>query len=196
MHSVDLYRSLEKTDTPPGWRECGSIKIASTPERMQEIRRQIGWAKTFGLDLKEISLGEIKDLEFKGYVKILDDQCSEVIVKTKAINLFELKEDNSIDAMFKSFWENYPIRVGTRILRSKDINSKESTEVKRKLGNYLKVPGNYDKLMKGLRNELILRKKDNSLVYMQMIITYVNQRTWEKYYDMEEEEPIQKVEGI
>jgi len=39
MHSVDLYRSLEKTDTPPGWKECGSIKIASTPERMQEIRR-------------------------------------------------------------------------------------------------------------------------------------------------------------
>ena len=48
--------------TRVGWKECGSIKIASTPERMQEIRRQIGWAKTFGLDLKEISLGEIKDL--------------------------------------------------------------------------------------------------------------------------------------
>jgi len=62
MHSVDLYRNLEKTDTPPGWKECGSIKIASTPERMQEIRRQIGWAKTFGLDLKEISLKEIKEL--------------------------------------------------------------------------------------------------------------------------------------
>ncbi|MEI7722955.1 MAG: FAD-dependent oxidoreductase [Actinomycetota bacterium] len=62
MHSVDLYRTLERTDTPPGWKECGSIKIASTPERMQEIRRQIGWAKTFGLDLNEISLGEIKDL--------------------------------------------------------------------------------------------------------------------------------------
>ena len=62
MHSVDLYRNLEKTDTPPGWKECGSIKIASTPERMQEIKRQIGWAKTFGLDLKEISLSEIKEL--------------------------------------------------------------------------------------------------------------------------------------
>ena len=62
MHSVDLYRNLEKTETPPGWKECGSIKIASTPERMQEIRRQIGWAKTFGLDLKEISLKEIKEL--------------------------------------------------------------------------------------------------------------------------------------
>ena len=62
MHSVDLYRKLEGSLTPPGWRECGSIKLASTPERMQEIRRQVGWAKTFGLDLKEISPREAQEL--------------------------------------------------------------------------------------------------------------------------------------
>ena len=62
MHSVSLYRELEKSDTPPGWRECGSIKIASTPERMAEIRRQIGWAKNFGLDLHEISPAQVKEL--------------------------------------------------------------------------------------------------------------------------------------
>lgn len=62
MHSVDLYRTLEKGDHPPGWRECGSIKIASTPERMQEIRRQIGWARNFGLDLQEISPAEVQEL--------------------------------------------------------------------------------------------------------------------------------------
>ena len=62
MHSVDLYRRLQKTDTPPSWRECGSIKLATTPERMEEIRRQIGWARTFNLDLKEISPKEAQDL--------------------------------------------------------------------------------------------------------------------------------------
>ncbi|MBI3429233.1 MAG: FAD-dependent oxidoreductase [Actinobacteria bacterium] len=62
MHSVDLYRKLEGTETPPGWKECGSIKLASTPERMEEIRRQIGWARTFGLDLKEISPKEAQNL--------------------------------------------------------------------------------------------------------------------------------------
>ena len=62
MHSVELYRKLQATDTPPSWRECGSIKLASTPERMQEIRRQIGWARTFGLDLHEISPQEAKAL--------------------------------------------------------------------------------------------------------------------------------------
>ena len=62
MHSVDLYRKLEVTDTPPSWKECGSIKLASTPERMEEIRRQIGWAKTFGLDLQEISPQQAQEL--------------------------------------------------------------------------------------------------------------------------------------
>ena len=61
MHSAYLYRELQKSDTPPSWVECGSIKIASTPERMEEIRRQIGWAKTFGLDLHEISPAEVKE---------------------------------------------------------------------------------------------------------------------------------------
>ena len=62
MYSVDLYRKLQDSETPPSWRECGSIKLASTPERMQEIRRQIGWAKTFGLDLHEISPQEAHNL--------------------------------------------------------------------------------------------------------------------------------------
>ncbi len=62
MHSVDLYRKLQASETPPSWRECGSIKLASTPERMQEIRRQIGWAKSYGLDLHEISPQEAQNL--------------------------------------------------------------------------------------------------------------------------------------
>jgi sarcosine dehydrogenase len=60
MYSVQLYRELEKSQSPVSWRECGSIKIASSKQRMEEIRRQIGWAKTFGLDLQEISVSEIK----------------------------------------------------------------------------------------------------------------------------------------
>ena len=61
MHSVNLYRELESSETPPSWVECGSIKLASTPERLEEIRRQIGWAKTFGLDLHEISPKEAQE---------------------------------------------------------------------------------------------------------------------------------------
>lgn len=57
QYSVELYRTLDA-----GWTECGGIKLASTPERMAEIRRQIGWARTFGLPLEEISVAEAAEL--------------------------------------------------------------------------------------------------------------------------------------
>ncbi|MFI6630409.1 FAD-dependent oxidoreductase [Nonomuraea fuscirosea] len=57
QYSVELYRTLDA-----GWTECGGIKLATTPERMEEIRRQIGWARTFGLPLEEISVAEAVEL--------------------------------------------------------------------------------------------------------------------------------------
>ncbi|PZG15366.1 GcvT family protein [Nonomuraea aridisoli] len=57
QYSVELYRTLDA-----GWTECGGIKLAATPERMAEIRRQIGWARTFGLPLEEISVAEAVEL--------------------------------------------------------------------------------------------------------------------------------------
>jgi glycine cleavage system aminomethyltransferase T/glycine/D-amino acid oxidase-like deaminating enzyme len=63
MHSVDLYRRIgEETDFDPGWVECGGIRLASSEERMEELRRQAGWAKTFGLPLELISAAEAKEL--------------------------------------------------------------------------------------------------------------------------------------
>ncbi|MEV4371388.1 FAD-dependent oxidoreductase [Nonomuraea sp. NPDC049637] len=57
QYSVELYRTLDA-----GWTECGGLKLASTPERMAEIRRQIGWARTFGLPLEEIPVAAAVEL--------------------------------------------------------------------------------------------------------------------------------------
>ena len=63
MHSVDLYRRIgQESDFDPGWTECGGIRLASTEERMEELRRQAGWAKTFGLPLELISAEEAQEL--------------------------------------------------------------------------------------------------------------------------------------
>ncbi|HKZ15588.1 MAG TPA: FAD-dependent oxidoreductase [Solirubrobacterales bacterium] len=63
MHSVDLYRRIgQESDFDPGWTECGGIRLASTEERMEELRRQAGWAKTFGLPLELISAAEAQEL--------------------------------------------------------------------------------------------------------------------------------------
>jgi 4-methylaminobutanoate oxidase (formaldehyde-forming) len=61
-YSVELYRELQAGDTPPGWVECGSIRLASTQERWQEISRQSGWAASSGLELHTISAQEAQDL--------------------------------------------------------------------------------------------------------------------------------------
>lgn len=62
MYSVELYRTLQKGEHAPGWVESGGIRLACTPERLEEIRRQIGWARTFDLPLREISAAEAAEL--------------------------------------------------------------------------------------------------------------------------------------
>ena len=63
MNSVELYRTLEdEVGLETGWHEVGSLRLASSEERMQELRRQAGWAKTFGLPLELVSAEEAKNL--------------------------------------------------------------------------------------------------------------------------------------
>jgi glycine cleavage system aminomethyltransferase T/glycine/D-amino acid oxidase-like deaminating enzyme len=50
MDSVELYRTLDC-----GWVQCGGIRLACTPEREQEVLRQVAWARTFGLALELVS---------------------------------------------------------------------------------------------------------------------------------------------
>lgn len=63
MYSAALYRELaQDPDTDPGWVECGGIRLACTPERMEELERQVGWAETFGLPLHRMTPAEAQDL--------------------------------------------------------------------------------------------------------------------------------------
>jgi 4-methylaminobutanoate oxidase (formaldehyde-forming) len=56
MDSVELYRTLDC-----GWVQCGGIRLACTPEREQEVLRQVAWARTFGLPLELISPEEARE---------------------------------------------------------------------------------------------------------------------------------------
>jgi glycine cleavage system aminomethyltransferase T/glycine/D-amino acid oxidase-like deaminating enzyme len=63
MSSVELYRTLEaEVGLETGWREVGSLRLGSSAERMEELARQAGWAKTFGLPLELISAQEAQEL--------------------------------------------------------------------------------------------------------------------------------------
>jgi glycine cleavage system aminomethyltransferase T/glycine/D-amino acid oxidase-like deaminating enzyme len=63
MSSVELYRTLgDEVGLETGWHEVGSLRLASSPERMEELTRQAGWAKTFGLPLELIPPEEAQRL--------------------------------------------------------------------------------------------------------------------------------------
>jgi glycine cleavage system T protein len=63
MDSVELYRRLgDEVGLETGWHEVGSLRLASSQERVEELARQAGWAKTFGLPLELVSADEAQRL--------------------------------------------------------------------------------------------------------------------------------------
>ncbi|MEX0709629.1 MAG: FAD-dependent oxidoreductase [Chloroflexota bacterium] len=63
VDSVATYRALAaETGVDPGWREVGSLRLAASDERMEELRRQAGWAKAYGLPMELISADEAQQL--------------------------------------------------------------------------------------------------------------------------------------
>src|ERR1700721_953568 len=49
-YTGDLYRGLEaETGQATGYRQCGSLSLATTPGRMEELKRNASMAKVFGL---------------------------------------------------------------------------------------------------------------------------------------------------
>jgi glycine cleavage system T protein len=59
QYSVGLYADLKaETGKDPGWHELGGLRLASSKARMEELQRQAGWAKSFGLPVEIISAAE------------------------------------------------------------------------------------------------------------------------------------------
>ncbi|HEX4153825.1 MAG TPA: FAD-dependent oxidoreductase [Steroidobacteraceae bacterium] len=62
-YTAELYRGLEaETGQATGYRQCGSISLATTQDRMEELARNASMAKTFGLAVNVVSPSEIASL--------------------------------------------------------------------------------------------------------------------------------------
>ena len=61
-YTSDLYLGLEdETGQATGYRQCGSITIATNDERFEELKRGASMAKVFDLEVNVISVDEIVD---------------------------------------------------------------------------------------------------------------------------------------
>ncbi|WP_322989364.1 FAD-dependent oxidoreductase [Hoeflea sp.] len=83
-YSADLYVKLEEeTGVATGMRQCGSITVALTEERKEEIYRQASLARAFDIDVQEVSPEEVLKMyphlnisDVKAAVHLpLDGQC-------------------------------------------------------------------------------------------------------------------------
>ncbi len=59
-YGIELYASLEQeTGLATGWKQCGSVNIAKTPQRMQLMRRQMARAQSFGVEFEWLSPSDV-----------------------------------------------------------------------------------------------------------------------------------------
>ena len=62
-YSTDLYRRLKaETEQDTGWREVGGIRLASSTERMEDLKKLVGMARSFDVPIEMISPKEAHDM--------------------------------------------------------------------------------------------------------------------------------------
>jgi hypothetical protein len=128
-------------------------------------------------------------LQTKGLIK-LGEELEDHIVRQTFLDMFQA----SFDQMWAELLSHFPLKVFNnghlRVLRAKDANAKANAKARER---YRKIVGEdlpkHQFIVKCLVNELELRKSTNTLGYMQMLSTWVNNYTWEKYEDIETNSP-------
>ncbi len=59
QYGIELYSTLEaETGLATGWKQCGSLNVAKTPQRLQMMKRQMARARSFGIDFEYVSPAE------------------------------------------------------------------------------------------------------------------------------------------
>src|SRR6187551_1151328 len=62
-YGIELYATLEaETGLATGWKQCGSVNVAKTRERMMVLRKQLALARSFGVECAEVSAARAGEL--------------------------------------------------------------------------------------------------------------------------------------
>lgn len=129
---------------------------------------------------------ELESLQTKGFLK-LGETAKDHVVREK----FLTKRFTPFEQMWSELLSHFPLKVhdtkgGLRVLRSKDPNAATNAQAKKKYKSYLKSnPDKHVEVIKALETELDIRRAGGTMHFMQMLSTWVNQCTWEKYIGLD-----------
>lgn len=143
------------------------------------------------IELMKIDIGlqkSLPDLLERKYLMTKDNLW--IIERKKCNMLFGEREDSD----FWEFFNTYPMKVSlngsTRVLRAQDPNAKNAMEAKSKYKARVKSKAMHRHVMACLNAEMEQKRRSNKLGYMQNIITWLNQQSWQmSEYLLKNEQP-------
>ena len=128
----------------------------------------------------------LTELQHKGYIK-LGDSLGNHVIRQEFIDLFV----SDFDAMFAELVGTYPFKVnspgrGVRVLHAIDPDSKSNAKAKSKYQTVVGTKAHKHRyIMKCLDKQLTVDR--NNLGYLQNLEVWINNHTWEKYEDLNEQ---------
>lgn len=116
-------------------------------------------------------------------------------ITTKSLELLNI-DSKEWDEYFKIFWNLYPHKTSSRILRTESLNTLQGKKCKEKFKKtcYNSL-SNCNRVIKGLTNQINIFKGTKEFDFFQNIETWLNNNTWEKYETILETKR-ERVEGI
>lgn len=135
-------------------------------------------------ELYSVFPSTVFSLEADNYIRINKHNCwDNIIVTTKATSIFSNKDNDEIK--FDEFWDNFPIKTPSgRCLRPNNKmwggeTTKDYIEAKKKYLSVVKSLENHQTIVSILAEKAKKATKEDR-EYENNIITYINQRKWQK----------------
>lgn len=130
----------------------------------------------------------LEDLQTKGFLK-MGENVEDHIVREKFLST----HFTPFDQLWSELLSHFPIKVQSnkgevRVLRSIDPSAETNKKAKDKYEKYLRLnPNKHSEVIKALKTELDIKRGSDQMFFMQLLTTWVNQRTWEKYIGIDAE---------
>lgn len=128
---------------------------------------------------------DVESLQTNGYLK-MGQSVEDHVVREK----FSSPLSTPFLQMWSELLSHFPLRVESRVLRANDPMAKANEKARLRYEKYINGNiGKHKEVIKALKTEIDLRRSTDQLKYMQQLVTWVNNHTWEKYTNIDEPKP-------
>ena len=134
-YSIDLYGELEtETGQATGWTQTGSLTLATNPDRLTNIKRQVSLGRAFGLEAEVVDAARAKDLwplievdDVIGAVwspadgRVNPSDVALALSKGAKARGVAIHEDTAVTGLRKTAGRISGVEVGDRVIEAEEV---------------------------------------------------------------------------